>query len=127
MPLVFFVWMFHCCTMFQNCCRVGHVATFITLKYRISCKVLIGGVSFLFFSSSVREMQKPTRACVYSRVTQLCPKAMGWCCRHHHRTYIQMQDLYLGIMVTVVYLPLHMFFQCPLQTPESHHSHGYKT
>ena len=27
-----FVWMFHCCTMFQNCPGDGHVAAFITLK-----------------------------------------------------------------------------------------------
>ena len=55
--------------------------------------------------------QKPTKACVYPQVTKLCPKAgeetcwltqlldhaqntcaMGWCCRHHHKTYIQCKN-----------------------------------
>ena len=96
------------------------------------------------FSTSLPEIQKPTSACVYPRVTQLCQKAeektwgltqlpdhaqntcvMWWCCRHHHKTYIQMQDLCLGITVDTI--PLHVFFQCPQPAPESQHSQGYKT
>ena len=42
-----FAWMFHCCTMFHNCPGDGHVAAFITFKYRIYCKAL-RGVSSLF-------------------------------------------------------------------------------
>ena len=40
--------MFYFGTMFQNCLRDGNVAAFITLKYRIFCKVLIRGVAYLF-------------------------------------------------------------------------------
>ena len=34
--------------LFQNCPGDGHVGAFITLKYRICCKVLMRGVSSLF-------------------------------------------------------------------------------
>ena len=50
---------------------------------------------------------------------------MWWCCTHNHKTYIQMQDLCLGIMVDII--PVHVFFQCPQPAPESQHSQGYKT
>ena len=71
-------------------------------------------------------MQKPTRACVYPRVTQPCTL---------HSTHVPSDDAVaiitkdaykwdLGIMMVII--PLHVFFQCPQQAPTSQHSQGYK-
>ena len=46
---IFFVCLIYIiCFFFPNCPGDGHVAAFITLKYRMCCKVLIRGVSSLF-------------------------------------------------------------------------------
>ena len=73
--------------------------------------------------------QKPIRACVYPQVTQLCPKAeetcclmqlpdhsqntcaMGWCCRHHHKTYIQCKTCVCALWLLL--FPSMFFFNSP--------------
>ena len=89
-------------------------------------------------------MQKPTRAGVYPRVTQLCPKAgeetcwltqlpdpvqntcaIGWCCSHHHKTYIQIY--HLGIKIVIPLLHVFLVLQYLKQAPESQNSQGYQT
>ena len=93
----------------------------------------------LNFSSSVHEMKKPTRACVYPQVTQLCQRPEKKHAGSHssqtmHRTHVLLdcaagiitihtykyRTLCLGIMVVII--PLHVFFQCPNKLP-NHNIH----
>ena len=100
----------------------------------------------LNFSSYVCEMKKQTRACVYPRVTQLCPKtweetwwltqlsnnaqntcAIGLCCRHHHNAQCIHTNIRLVFGQYGGYNSSSCVFQCPQQVPKSQHSQGYKT
>ena len=98
----------------------------------------------LNFSSSVHEMKKPTRACVYPQVTQLCQRPEKKHAGSHssqtmHRTHVLL-DCAAGIITMNTYkykthvwalwwlsFPSICFLQCPQQAPESKHSQGYKT
>jgi hypothetical protein len=111
-PWFIFVWMCHCFMMFKNCPRDGHVAAFITLKYRIYCKVLFLCRSWLEVclnsSSSVGTWNEETNKTQLPKdwrktwwLTKLSNHAqntcaIGLCCRHHYNPYIQILDFMLG-------------------------------
>ena len=136
-PKFIFVWMCHCFTMFQNCPRDGHVAAFITLKYRIYCKVLIRGVSQLFELCTWNEETNKSLCLSTSDITaqRLEKKHDGsQSSQTMHRTHVLLdcaagiitihtykyRTLCLGIMVVII--PLHVFFQCPNKLP-NHNIH----
>ena len=132
--------MLHCCTMFQNCPRDGHVTAFITLKYRTYCKVLIG----YLFQLCTKNVETNKSLCLSTSDTTV-PK--GWRKKHEgshssrimHRTHVlwdgaaglitkhtyKCKTCVLGTVVDII--SLNVLFKCPQQAPKSQHSHGYKT